>query len=137
MGEEEVKTGSAPGTISGGDVPPGSDAKQERTWAMLCHLGTLVGLIIPFGTIIAPLVIWLIKKDGSALIDDQGKESLNFQITMTIAFIVLAGILMVIEFGFLLLVGLVIFGVVMVIIAGIKANNGEKYRYPVALRLIK
>ncbi len=54
--------------------------KDARTWAMLCHIGAFAGYIIPFGHIIAPLVIWLIKKDESPFVDDQGKESLNFQI---------------------------------------------------------
>ncbi len=106
------------------------DAKQEKMWAMLCHIGAI---ILGF---IAPLVIWLVKKDESPLVDDQGKESLNFQITMIIAFIV-AGILMFVFIGFLLMPVLAIFNLIMVIIAGIKANDGEKYRYPVNIRFIK
>ena len=64
--------------------------KQERTWAMLCHLGAFAGLIFPFANIFAPLVIWLIKKDESLFVEDQGKESLNFQISMTIYCVVAA-----------------------------------------------
>ena len=56
------------------------DEKQERTWALFCHIGALAGFIFPFGNIIAPLVIWLIKKEEYPLVDDQGKESVNFQI---------------------------------------------------------
>lgn len=112
------------------------DQKQEKTWAMLCHIGTLAGFIIPFGNIIAPLIIWSMKKTDSSLVDDQGKESLNFQITMTIAGVV-AGVLTLVAIGFLLLGAIGIFNLVMVIIAGIKANEGEKYRYPVNIRFIK
>ncbi|MBU0533176.1 MAG: DUF4870 domain-containing protein [Candidatus Omnitrophica bacterium] len=112
------------------------DEKQEKMWAMLCHIGALAGFIIPFGNIIAPLIIWSMKKADSPLVDDQGKESLNFQISISIASIV-AWILIVIVIGVPLLIALGIFDIVMIIIAGIKANDGEKYRYPVNIRLIK
>jgi len=112
------------------------DEKEARTWAMLCHLGALAGYIIPFGHIIAPLVIWLIKKDESPLVDDQGKESLNFQISLTI-YAIVAGLLTLVVIGFILLIALGIFDLIFVIIAAIKANSGEKYRYPLCIRFIK
>jgi len=112
------------------------DEKQERMWAMLCHLGVFAGYIIPFGHIIAPLVIWLTKKEESPLVEDQGKESLNFQISLTIYYFV-AALLTLVVIGVVLLIGLVIFNIVIVIIAGMKANNGEKYRYPITIRFIK
>ena len=110
--------------------------KDARTWAMLCHLGALAGYIIPFGNIIAPLVIWLIKKDESPLVDDQGKESLNFQISITI-YALVALVLTLIIIGFILLPAVGIFGLVMVIIAAVQSNSGEKYRYPLCIRFIK
>jgi len=112
------------------------NTKEARTWAMLSHLGVFAGYIIPFGHIIAPLVIWLIKKDESPFVDDQGKESLNFQISMTIYFII-ALLLMFVFVGFILLPALVIFDLVIVIVAGVKANEGVKYRYPLSIRFIK
>ncbi len=112
------------------------DEKQARIWAMLCHLGAFAGYIIPFGHVIAPLVILLIKKDESFLVEDQGKESLNFQISMTIYFLV-ATLLTLIFIGFILLIGLVIFDMIVVIIATVKANSGERYRYPLSIRFIK
>ena len=109
--------------------------KQERNWAMFCHLAALA-FIIPFGNIIAPLVIWLLKKEEYPLVEDQGKEAVNFQITMTICFIV--GFLSIfVLIGFLVLPALVIFNIIMIIIATMKANEGKRYRYPFALRLIK
>lgn len=105
------------------------DEKEEKNWAMLCHLSALA-------SIIGPLIVWSLKKENSPLIDDQGKESLNFQITMTIAAIV-ARILMVVFIGFLLMPALLIFDLIMIIIASIKASEGEKYRYPVNIRFIK
>jgi len=111
-------------------------SKDERTWGMLCHLSALSGFVIPFATIIAPLVIWLIKKDEMPFVDDQGKESLNFQITMFIGFII-SLILVFVFIGFLLMVALGIYDLVMVIIAALKANEGIQYRYPYTLRFLK
>jgi hypothetical protein len=118
---------------------PGTDGsvnKEERTWGMLCHLLALSGFIIPFGSIIGPLIIWLIKKDEMEFVNDQGKESINFQLTMLIAFIISA-ILMLVAIGFLLMVILAIFDVVVIVIASIKANDGIRYRYPYAIRFLK
>jgi len=110
--------------------------KDARTWAMLCHVGAFAGYIIPFGHIIAPLVIWLIKKDESPFVDDQGKESLNFQISISI-YAIIAALLTLVVIGAVLLIAVVIFDVIMVIIAAVRSNSGERYRYPLCMRLIK
>ncbi|MBC7187144.1 MAG: DUF4870 domain-containing protein [Calditrichaeota bacterium] len=111
-------------------------SKDERTWALFCHIGALAGFVFPFGHIIAPLVIWLIKKEELPLVDDQGKESLNFQISLTI-YVVAAGILSIVLIGIPLLIALGVFWLVEVIIAAVRANEGERFRYPLNLRLIK
>jgi uncharacterized protein len=117
-------------------LPPiGGVAAEERQWAMFSHLSALVGLVIPFGSIIGPLVMWLIKKDTMAFVNDQGREALNFNITVLIAAIV-CWILCFVLIGFLLLPALVIFWLVFVIIGTIKANEGVAYRYPLTLRLV-
>lgn len=103
---------------------------------MFAHLSALFGLVVPLGSVIGPLVMWLIKKDTMPFVNDQGKEALNFNITMLIAAIV-CWILVFILVGFLLLPILVIFWLVFVVIATIKANEGVLYRYPFALRLVK
>ncbi len=111
-------------------------SKDERTWGMLAHLSALVGyLIIPFGNIIAPLVIWLMKKDESQFIGDQAKESLNFQISLMI-YAVVAGVLVLVIIGIFLLIALYILGIVLTLVGTIKANNGVTYRYPFTIRLI-
>lgn len=117
--------------------PPmaGVPSAEERQWAMFAHLSALVGVIIPLGSIIGPLVIWLIKKDTMPFVNDQGKEALNFNITVAIAAIV-GWILCFILIGFLVLAVLAIAWLVFVIIATIKANEGTAYRYPFALRLV-
>lgn len=128
-----------PATGSGGypDVPTAEVPADQRTPGMLCHLLALVALLgIPFGNILGPLIMWLVKKDEMPFVNDQGKESLNFQITMAIAAIV-AGISILVLIGFLLLPAVLIVWLVFTIIGSIKASNGEYYRYPFALRLIK
>ena len=109
--------------------------KDQRTWAMLCHISTFIGFVFPFGNVIAPLVLWMIKKDEYPLVDDQGKEALNFQITMTI-FVICSIILIFFLIGIPLLIGLCLFDIVVTIIAAVRAMDGEKYRYPVAIRFV-
>ena len=114
-----------------------SPTKDERMWAMFCHLGGFAIFIIPFvGHILVPLLIWILKKDESAFIDDQGKEALNFQISITI-YGFISGILIFVLIGIPVLVVLGIFSLIMVIIAAISAFDGKPYRYPLTIRLIK
>ncbi|NLZ31550.1 MAG: DUF4870 domain-containing protein [Firmicutes bacterium] len=105
---------------------------------MLAHLLALAGLILPFGSIIGPLVIWLIKKDESPFVDKNGKESLNFQISTTI-YLIVAGILAFITLGllFFLPIAVSIFWLVYVIIASVRVSNGEDFSYPLAIRFLK
>ncbi len=111
--------------------------KDARNWAMLCHMSALTGLLgNGIGFLLGPLIIWLVKKDSHAFVDEQGKEAVNFQITMLIAFIV-AGILAFALIGIPLLLILAVVNIVFPILAGLKASNGEHYRYPFALRLVK
>jgi uncharacterized protein len=111
-------------------------SKDERMWGMFCHLIAFSGYMIPFGSILGPLIIWMIKKDEMPFVDDQGKESLNFQITMFIAVIV-SIILMFVLIGFVLIGVVLIYQIVVIIVASIKANDGVKYRYPYTIRFIK
>jgi len=112
------------------------DASADRTWGMLCHLSAFAAFVLPsFGQIIGPLVVWLIKKDSMPVVADQGKEALNFNITMTLAAIV-SGALMLVLIGFVLLPLVFVAWLVLTIIAAVAANRGERYRYPFCLRLI-
>ena len=103
---------------------------------MFAHLSALSGVVIPFGNIIGPLVVWQIKKDTLPFAADQGKEALNFNITVLIA-VAIAFVLTFVLIGLLLLPLIGIAWLVLTILAGIKANEGVAYRYPFALRLIK
>lgn len=113
------------------------DKTKDKTWAMMCHLTALSAYLgIPFGNIIGPLIIWLIKKDDFPFVDDQGKESLNFQISITI-YAILAGLLTFVFIGFLLLPIIFIGNIVLIILATVHSNKGEYYRYPYSIRFIK
>ena len=111
-------------------------SRDDRLFGMLCHLLAFVGIIIPFGSILGPLVIWLIKKDESAYVDAQGKESLNFQISMAI-YGIISAILITIVIGILTSILLGIAWIILTIIGAIRANDGSHYRYPLTIRFFK
>jgi uncharacterized Tic20 family protein len=112
------------------DPVASTPSTDDRNLAMLAHL---LGIVTGF---IGALIIWVIKKDQSAFVDEQAKEALNFQITMLIAFVV-ASVLMVVLIGLLLMPLLVVANLVLCIIAAVKSSKGEHYRYPFAIRLLK
>jgi len=110
--------------------------QDERTWGMLAHLAAFGFFICPFGNIIGPLIVWLVKRDQLAFVADQGKEALNFNISVALAALVCWALVYVL-IGILLGVALFIFWLSMTIVAGIKASEGVRYRYPFNLRLVK
>ena len=107
-------------------------SQDDKTMGMIAHLS---GIVTGF---IGPLVIWLINKDKSdkAWVIEEAKEALNFQITVLIAMFV-CGALTIILIGLFLIPIVAIAALVLAIMAGLKANSGESYRYPFTLRLIK
>lgn len=126
---------------------------EDRTWGMLCHLAAFAGLLLPsLGNIIGPLIVWLIKRDTSPFVDAHGKESLNFQISMTIylyvggtvvfgisvvlSLLICLGSLMSIFLG-LLLSCLVIVAIIYQIVAAIRAKEGGFLRYPLTIRFFR
>ena len=111
------------------------DPQQERLWAMLAHLTALAALVIGVN-FLGPLLVFVVYKDRSEFVRDQAAESLNFQITTIIAGLI--------SLPFVLLgVGILMFLVVFIgwlilsVLAGVAANNGQRFRYPVNLRLIR
>ena len=123
--------------------PPEPSASPDQpdqtvyTWGMVCHLAALAQLIgIPFGTVLGPLVVWLIKKDEHPFIDAQGKAALNFQISVLIYSIV-GFLLIFVLIGIPILIALGIFDLIMVIVASVKASKGESPKYPLSIQFIK
>jgi len=140
--EKEV-TAEQPKAVQEG---PGSKEvnKDARMWAMICHLGGLGGLlpIVPaIGSIIAPLIIWQVKKDEDPFIDEQGKEAVNFQISMLLYALAGSIVCAITCIGAVLIPIVVavvaIFDLVFLLIAAVKANDGYHYRYPLTIRFIK
>ena len=110
--------------------------KEQRTWAMFCHLSALAGLLFPFGSVIGPLIVWLVKKEEMPLVAEHGRKSLNFQLTMMIAYIV-CFMLMFVVVGVILLPLVALFSLIMVVVSAIKANDGKEVKYPMAIEFIK
>ena len=112
-------------------------SKDARMWAMFCHLAGLAGYVMPIvGSIIGPLIFWQIKKDEYPFVDEQGKEAVNFQISMVL-YAIVSLLLFVICVGPFLLAAVGVVDIVLLIIAAVKANNGQSYRYPLTIRFIK
>jgi len=109
---------------------------------MWCHLSTLAGLMVPFGSVIGPIVVWQIKKNEFPSVETHGKAALNFQLTVLIVALAIAVVGFILSFFcvgilffFLLpLVGLA--GLIFPIIAGLKANDGKDYKYPYSFTLV-
>ncbi len=110
--------------------PVQPENKDSKNLAMLCHL------LAVFTGFLGPLIVWLIKKDDDPFVDDQGKEALNFQITVMLAWIV-SVLLITLCIGPFLLMAVMVMNIVFCIIAAVKASEGKAYRYPVCLRLLK
>lgn len=117
--------------------PPMSlQTSEQKQWGMFLHLSQFLNFIIPFGGVIAPIVMWQIKKDEMPAIDAHGKMVTNWMISSFIYSIVSIP-LMFIFIGFLTLFAVVVMGIVFPIIAAIKANNGELWEYPLTIKFLK
>ena len=116
---------------------PATNPREARKWAMICHIISLVGLMgNGIGFFLGPLIVWLIKREDHPFIDRQGKEAVNFQLTMILAFLVSA-ILCLVVIGFLFIFILAVLIIVLPIIAAVKANEGKEFEYPFAIRFIR
>jgi uncharacterized protein len=103
---------------------------NEKTWGMLTHLLALSVFVgIPFGNVIGPLIVYLIKKDEYEFVAEQGREVLNFQITWSLILIISA-IMIVVGIGILMLIAFGIAWLVLVILGAVSASNGTPYKYP-------
>src|SRR4051812_22005338 len=112
---------------------------QARTWNMWCHMSALAGLIVPFGNILGPLVVWQMKKQEFPSVEAHAKAAINFQITIAIAAVAILVAGFILSFfciGFLLFFLLPVVGlasIILAIIAALKANDGKDYKYPYSL----
>jgi uncharacterized Tic20 family protein len=118
-------------------IPMFESDKDARTWGMISHLsGALVVFGIPFLHILGPLAVWLLKRKEYPFVDNQGKEALNFQISMALYGLV-GWLMTLILIGWLILGLLIILNLIFIGMATINVNRGKAYHYPFNLRLIK
>jgi hypothetical protein len=120
------------------DAPQVSQvSKDAQNWAMICHLAALAGFLIPFGNILGPLIVWLIKRGEMPLVESNGKEAINFQITVSIAMLICIPLMFVL-IGIPLMFAVGLGALILTIMAAVKVSNGEfDYKYPLSIRLLK
>lgn len=113
---------------------------DEKQWAMYCHMSAVIGVVLCFLTPLGPLVCWQAKRQTSKFVDENGKEAVNFQLNVFVLVLITAFLATITPGGGVLLIlplGAVIYGGVMAVLAGMKANEGKEYRYPAIVRVIK
>ncbi|MBD2428075.1 DUF4870 domain-containing protein [Phormidium sp. FACHB-1136] len=115
---------------------PIDSTPESRMWASLAHISAFAGLVFPFGSVLGPLLIWLVKREEMPFVDDQGKEALNFNISMTL-YMVVSILMIVVLVGFLMIGVLALIWAVLVILAAVRSNEGIPYRYPLTIRFIQ
>lgn len=108
---------------------------DERTWAILVHASAFAGLFVPFGNVLGPLVVWLIKREESEFVDENGKRALNFQVTWTVI-IVLALFSLLVGVGLVLVPLVALAWVILVVVATVRASENEVYDYPLTVDLV-
>lgn len=138
--DQELTAQQSPPPLSTDSVGAPQLQPAEKNWAVAAHLASVAGWLgVPAGNILAPLVVWLVKKDESEFVRSQAIESLNFQISMTIYAIIAAAV------GFTLIglviaipafIAIVIGDVIFTIIGAMQVSEGEPYRYPMTIRLL-
>ncbi len=119
-----------------GSMPPQAEDADARRIAMACHLCGLAGYVVPFGSLVVPLVVWLVNRRAHPFIDEQGREALNFQLTVLV-FSLLCLALALVLIGFLLLILLWIWHIVFTIIGAVRASDGQHFRYPMTIRFLR
>ena len=105
---------------------------EERSWGMLAHLSSIIAILLGGLSFIGPLIVWLVKKDQSPFVADQGKEALNFQIAVLLASLI-CGVTCILA---ILIPVIIVANIVFSIMAAMEANKGVYYRYPYTIRLI-
>ncbi len=111
-------------------------SQDEKNMGIGVHVASFAGYIIPFGSILGPLIVWLMKRDEFPFVDECGRNCLNFKISIYIG-VMISVVLMFVGIGFILIVLLAIADIVLTIIAAMKAGEGVSYKYPLSINFIK
>lgn len=142
-------TGPTPGQPPGATGPPTGPewqwtppphpsglSNEVRNWAMAAHLSAFAALVLSGLPPLGPLVVWLLKREGHPFIAEHAREALNFNISMAI-YAVVSLVLILVLVGFLLLPAVAITWLVLVVVAAVRASNGQPYRYPITIRFVR
>jgi uncharacterized protein len=111
-------------------------SEDDRTWGSLAHLAALCGMLIPFGSLLGPLIIWRTRGQRTPFVGDQALEALNFNISVALAFLACLALVWLFV-GILMVFALALYWMLMTVVATFRASEGRAYRYPITLRLIK
>jgi len=118
-------------------VDPAKIEQETRTWGLLLHISIFAGYVVPIAGFVAPIVIWQLKKNELPLIDRHGKNALNWLISTLIYGFCCSLLVFAFFIGVPLLFALLILGIIFPIVAAIKANNGEVWKYPLSITFLK
>ncbi len=111
-------------------------SQDEKNMGIVVHVASFAGYLIPFGSILGPLIVWLMKRDEIPFVDECGRNCLNFKISMMI-WVMVSFVLMFVGIGFILIGLLAIVDIVLTIIAAMKASEGVSYKYPLSIQFLK
>lgn len=111
-------------------------SNEERTWCVFTHLSALSMFVIPFGHLVGPLAMWLIKRGEMPMVDRQGKEALNFQLTVSIVSLLCWPLVLLAGIGLVVLALIWVANLILIVVAAVKTSEGVVYRYPFTWRLI-
>jgi uncharacterized Tic20 family protein len=126
----------APSPAAGPDVE--LREKKARNWAVAAHLSALVGFVgVPFGHLFGPLAVWLLKRDDHPFVEDQGREALNFQISILLYSLASGLLILCFCLGIPLLLLIQLFNLLSIVVAAVKAGEGRTFRYPLCIRFLK
>lgn len=111
-------------------------AKEDRIWAIICHLSGLCGFLFPLGNVVGPLVIWLVKRESSPYVAVHAKEALNFNLSIAI-YAAIATLLIFVYIGAVFLFAIFFFWIISLAMAAIKASENKTYRYRLMIRFVR
>ncbi|ABM23091.1 MULTISPECIES: DUF4870 domain-containing protein [Shewanella] len=112
-----------------------SVTKSDKDFGLLVYASSFIGYLVPLGSILGPLIIWLMKREESAFVDQCGRSCLNFKLSLLI-YVIISGVLAFIGIGFIFLIVLAILDLVCTVLGIIKASEGQVYRYPLTIKFI-
>ncbi|MDD8060527.1 MULTISPECIES: DUF4870 domain-containing protein [Shewanella] len=116
--------------------PTGEVSKQAKDMGLLIHAASFAGYTFPFGSVLGPLIVWLMKRDEYEFANQCGKNCLNFKLSLMI-YAMISAVLILVGVGVLLLAALALLDIICTIIAIVKASDGIAYQYPLSIKFLK